>query len=205
MLYILTYATHSEGYFEILRKSCPNIIVLGFGDEWKGFGSKCKAVINFCESKNPEDIICVIDGFDSVCLNDSHEEIIEKFKYFDASIVFSKGMNKHNIFNKYLSAKIYGRCNDKYLNAGMYIGYSQNIIDFWKNIKYEEDDQVFATRKCNRDKNIKIDNDNILFYNFSPIDKLQIKNQRIIIEETNAQPYFISAPGDGNINPLLEN
>jgi len=204
MLYILTYATHSEGYFEILRKSCPNIIVLGFGDEWKGFISKCKAVVKFCESKNPEDIICFIDGFDSVCLHDSYKEITEKFKYFNASIVFSKAGNKPSIFYKYLADKLFGTCNNKYLNSGMYIGYSQNIIDFWKNMKDEEDDQNFATRKCSRDINIKIDNDNILFYNLCKIDKLQVKNNRIIVEETNTQPYFISAPNQKNMNPLLE-
>jgi hypothetical protein len=210
MLYIVTYATHAQDYYELLIKTCPNIIVLGFGEEWKGFGQKCKTVVEFCKTKNPEDIICVIDGFDSVCLCNSEDEIVEKFKSFNSPIVFSKDVSINNSIKKYLLEKTFGKCRGNSLNAGLYIGYSESIIELWKHIESGEDDQKYATKKCKSDKEkkIKIDVENKLFYNYSINDKTGTiegvgGHKRLIIGENSNNPCFISGPGDANMNNIL--
>jgi hypothetical protein len=85
----------------------------------------------------------------------------------------------------------------------MYIGYSQSIVEFWINIENEEDDQIFATKKCRTESSkIKIDTENKLFYNFCKKDIFQTRDNRIVF--SNGQmPCFISAPGNQNINDLL--
>jgi len=211
MLYIVTFATHSQGYYNLLLKSCPNLIVLGFGEKWQGFGQKCKYIIEFCKTTNRDDIICVIDGFDTVCLCDSENEIVEKFKSFDASIVFSAAVtNMRNSLQKYFAEKTFGKCRGHRLNAGLYIGYSESIIELWKNIDNKEDDQKYATKKCKseKDEKIKIDIEKKLFYNYSKNDETitilrdDMENKRLIIGEK-SNPCFISAPGDSDMNDLL--
>ena len=42
---IITYATHEERYFSILKESCPDIVVLGHGKKWNGFKDKVLATV----------------------------------------------------------------------------------------------------------------------------------------------------------------
>jgi len=201
MLYIITYATHNERYFEILKQSYPNIIVLGFGTKWNGFYDKVKATIEFCKEKNDDDLILFVDGFDSVILNT--DNLIEKYKSFKSSLVFSKDLNPGIIFNKYSQDSFFNTCNSLNLNSGLYIGTPKSIIKFWEDIKLDDDDQVYATKKCNElgEKNIKIDKDCKIFYNYSRIDNVHFENNKIKIN--NEFPNIISAPAFGNIDDIL--
>lgn len=202
MFYIISYATHSERYFNILKKSCPNIIILGYGDEWINWYTKKHKILDFCKTKNTDDIICVVDGFDTIVLS-SLNEIVNKYKSLNYDIVFSRGANSSDIIIKYTQDKLYGRCNNYRLNSGMYIGNVKSIIEFWKDIKYTDDDQIYATYTCKKSKNINIgiDINNILFYNYSKIDDINIQNKRLLFN--NSKPCIISASGNHDINHIL--
>lgn len=200
MIYLVTYATHTERYFEVLKKS-NDLIVLGYGEEWKGYGQKSRKVVDFCKSKNPDDIICFVDGFDSVILT-SKEEILEKYKSYQKPLVFSKDLSHNNILIKYLKDKFYNRCDQLHLNSGMYIGTASAIIELWNDIRDVDDDQTFATKMCNKNKNIAIDIENRLFYNYSQFDSVTVENKRLYVK--NETPCIISAPANGNINHILK-
>ena len=85
----------------------------------------------------------------------------------------------------------------------MYIGYPTAIIDFWKDIKINDNDQIYATKVCNKYNNIIIDKNHKLFYNFYHNNNIQITNNKLQIN--NEFPNFISAPVEYNINHLLSN
>jgi hypothetical protein len=202
MIYIVTYATHSERYFEILKHSSPDIIVLGYGKKWNGFSDKVNAVVEFCKSKSPDDIVCFVDGFDSIILS-SKEEILEKYKTFNAPLVFSNDIPNTTPLHKYIKDKIfYGRCNEYALNSGLYIGTSKSIIEFWGNIKHGDDDQVYATKMCRKLNNIVIDKEYKIFYNYFSQFNYKINNNRLVIQNNN--PCIISCPGRFNINHILD-
>ena len=129
-IYIVTYATHEEGYFSLLKKSCPDLIVLGMNTKWNGFYGRVKEIVNFCKTVNENDIICHVDGFDSVVLCNK-EKIKEKFLESKSNILFSSLRNPSNIIIKYLQDKLFSSCKGEKLNAGLYIGYAKNIIDFF--------------------------------------------------------------------------
>ncbi len=202
MFYIVSYATHTESYFNILKESCPDIIILGDGDKWKNFYTKIHKILDFCKTKNPDDIICVVDGFDTVVLS-SLDEILNKYKLLNYDIVFSKGSNINNIFDKYTQDKLYGRYNNYLLNSGMYIGNVESIIKFWKDINHTDNNQKYATKTCRNSTDIKIgiDINNELFYNYSKIDNIEILDNRILLN--NNYPCIISSHGDKNINNIL--
>lgn len=72
MFYIITYASHSENYFELL-KTYPELIILGYGKKWNGFQDKINATVSFCKKIKKDDIVCFVDGFDSIILESSSE------------------------------------------------------------------------------------------------------------------------------------
>jgi hypothetical protein len=202
MFYIVTYTTHSQGYFELLKQSCPDIIVLGFGEKWNGFYDRIKASVKFCKSKQPDDVICFVDGFDSIVLT-SKEEILEKYKSFHTPLIFSQGGSAPTIFGKYIQDKLFGKCNNTRLNAGLIIGTAESIIDFWRDIQENEDDQEYATQKCKKINYMKIDVEHKIFYNYSSADTINIKNNSLFINNNKYPTSIISAPANNNINHIL--
>ena len=204
MLYIVTYATHSERYFDIL-KNHPEIIILGYGETWESFHNKIYATCEFCKTKNPDDIICFVDGFDSVILA-SNEEIMKKYKKMNHPLIFSQDINSSGVVGKFLQDKIFGTCNNQRVNSGMYIGTSESIVKFWDNFQKYEDDQIFATKKCRTSDYMKIDHTHELFYNFSVKDDISYMSSSKRIQINNmGNPAVISAPAGQNINNVLTN
>uniref|UniRef100_A0A6C0JNW7 PLOD1-3-like GT domain-containing protein n=1 Tax=viral metagenome TaxID=1070528 RepID=A0A6C0JNW7_9ZZZZ len=196
MFYIITYASHSERYFELLKQSCPDIIVL------EKENNKINATVNFCKSKNPDDIVCFVDGYKSVVLS-LKEEILEKYKSFNTPLVFSQGFRPSTFFTKYLQDKLYGLCKYKRLNSGLYIGTAESIIDFWKDIKEKEDDKSYATLTCRKINYMKIDDEYKLFYDYSSLDKIDIKNNSLFINDNKIPTSVISCPSNNSINHIL--
>jgi hypothetical protein len=200
MFYIVTYATHSERYFELLKKSCPDLIVLGMGEKWNGFYGKIKAVVDFCRSKQPEDIVCYVDGFDSVVLV-SPEEILEQYKSFQAPLVISKATTSDDLAGTYIQAKLFSKCKNVGLNLGLFVGTVKSMLDFWEQMQEGEDDQTYATRKCNKIDYVVIDDEYKLFYNYSSVEKLDVKKGALFVN--GQKTCVISSPGNRDINSVL--
>ena len=201
MLYTVTYATHNEHYFELLKQSRPDIIILGYGETWNGGYGKIQAIVQFCKTKNPNDIICFVNGFDSVILS-SNKKILKKYKSLHIPLVFSQGASPSSIFSKYVQDKMYGRYKDKHLNAGLFMGTSKSIIDFWKDMQETDNDQAYATQKCNKIDYVKIDDKQTLFYNYSSVDKIDIKNNSLFINKHKHKTFIINS-SNNNINHIL--
>ena len=191
-MYIITYATHSERYFPMLKESCPDLVVLGYGKKWNGPGDKVLATLEFCK-QHPDSIICFVDGFDSVVV--SKDDILQKYKSLQTPLVMSRAAEKSGI-HKYAQDKLFGKCKNTRINSGMFIGTSDSILAFWKD--YQGDDQTYATQQC-RNFNMKIDVNHDIFYNYSPSDDIVVRENRIYVN--NKATCVISGPG---INPYLK-
>jgi hypothetical protein len=80
---IITVATHSQGYFQVLKQSCRRnnieLTILGWGQKWGGFGWKLKVVRDYLKTLPADDIVLVIDAFDTLIICDT-DEILAKFK-----------------------------------------------------------------------------------------------------------------------------
>ena len=75
---IIIYATHSYGTFPELIKN-ENVVVLGYGDTWGGFIKKAKTITRYLETLPPEEIVVILDGFDSVIKKtENAEEVLEQ-------------------------------------------------------------------------------------------------------------------------------
>lgn len=207
MLYFVTYITHKDGYFPYLEekmKDANHFIVLGYGQPWISWYHRIQELLRFCATLEKNDIVCCIDGFDTIVNNvdisEIEKEVYDKFEEKKADIVFSKDIDKPtHIFQSYYHKKVFGLCDGSFLNAGMCIGKVHAILRFWENIKTNDDDQRYASYTCTYDPRIKvkIDKENTLFWNYDEREKYRIdeNNQRLVLAENFASPVFISAPG----------
>ena len=85
-LEIVTYANKSQGMFEELVKNefgVP-VKVLGWGKKWNGYSDKSKGLLEYMKTKNDEDIIVFVDGFDSK-INKPITDVVKIFKEYNKS------------------------------------------------------------------------------------------------------------------------
>jgi hypothetical protein len=187
---IITYANKSQGMFEELvnNKFGVPVKVLGWGTKWKGFSDKTDGVLKYLETKNDTDLIIFLDGFDTK-INKKPDKLVELFKQFNCKVLLS---SDPNISGKFITRLIFGTCKGSgTANAGMYMGYAKELRDFLKseeNIKCK-DDQVNFNTLCRSHDYVHVDENNVIFHNFRPIDARK---------ESNA--LFVSYPGSPGLS-----
>ena len=179
---VVTYANKSSGMFEELinNEHGVKVKVLGMGKKWNGFSDKFIGLLEYMETKNDDDIIVFVDGFDTK-INKDISNVKSLFESYNCKILVSKNpivLNDSFRFKK---------CDDKNVaNSGMYMGYVKHLTILLKeSLKPKcQDDQVNLNALCKKYDFIKIDDKELIFKNFATLDKK---------ESVNA--VFISFPG----------
>jgi hypothetical protein len=175
---IITYATHRFGTFNTLIETVPDIIVLGWGTKWNGFMGKCKEVLKYLENVPDDEVVMVVDGFDTIIKKDL-SDVEHVFKRMNCKILLSK----HNGIHKYIGEKIFTECNNVIANAGLYMGYCGYVKFMLREIlKSGEDDyQIAMNMVCNKVSFIRIDTDCIIFENCFNSEECVKKSQAYIV------------------------
>ena len=196
-VHILTYATHSEGMYEQMLKDAKTfrmqIKTLGWGEKWKGYYGKLKAVYKEINKYNPEDIVVVVDGFDTR-INQSVDSLVTLYlKHYPFKSVFSKDPSYNmvpyvpNFVDHYVRARIFGNCT---VNAGGYMGRVSDIKSIvLKAINLEKscngDDQLAF---CKLQSDLVIDERRLIFKNLTA-------QERRLDTTFHTDAIFISYPG----------
>ena len=193
----VTYATHEHGLYKRLinNEYGLKIEVLGWGTKWTGFMDKFKAVNAYIQDLNDDDIVCFLDGFDTLVNRDPSKALdLFKTKFNDAKIVASAEENINPI-RSYMTRRVFGSCIDgETLNSGMYMGYVSELKRALKlSLKQDTtDDQVAMNSVCHR-LDIVIDTKGRLFQNSSSTP-----------ENTDSRAIFVSYPaGSASWNDLF--
>ena len=196
---ILTIATHNEGFFERLinNKYHQHIEVLGYGQKWTGFKMKNKLIYDYIKNLNDDEIIIILDGFDSI-INKNPNEAIKIFKKNNYKVLFSKDPKFYNYLNS--SDIIFSNCkNNIMINAGLYMGYVKYFkILLKETLKIEcKDDQRIFNKLCKKYDFINIDENEEIFKNIS-LNNIKSKNKELIEKEINNKhnSIFIQFPGN---------
>ena len=185
---IVTYANKSFGMFEKLVNNdfSVKVKVLGMGKKWNGYIDKSIGLLEYMETKKDDDIIVFVDGFDTK-INKNPYNIRTLFESYDCKVLVSKDPR---LMNKFGEIFVFGNCNDSDVaNAGMYMGYVKNLkIILKESIQMKcVDDQVNLNTLCKKYNFIKVDDKELIFKNFSPLDK-----------EESVNAAFISFPASAN-------
>jgi len=134
-LKIISYATHSEGYYHILllqlKKLNIDYEIIGYGKKWSGFFQKFTDTYEYLKTQDNNTIILFIDGFDSIVL-ENKKEILKKYLSFKKKIIF--GVEDLQNYVKTISQKIIFTNNKHVINSGSYIGKNKYLIRMFKKI-----------------------------------------------------------------------
>lgn len=190
---VITYATHSEGMFDELINSGYPVKVLGWGVKWESFLTKIKGVLDYMKTKNPDDIVVCVDGFDTK-INRSPKEAEEIFKKMNCGFLVSEDVYISPIAKDLLQYHFRKCKNGVTANMGLWMGYVKYIIPILEDLLSKKctDDQINFNSICKKYDYVKIDTDKLIFANktFSKQDDMAI---------------FHGFPGSGKLsNPLHE-
>lgn len=163
---VITYATHSERMFPELMDSGYPIKVLGWGEKWENFLTKIKGVLDYVKTKNPDDIVVCVDGFDTN-INGDPREAEKIFKSMNCGFLISNDLDT-NFFNNLRMKFYFGTCQGEYIaNMGIWMGYVKYVIPILESILSKKcgDDQINFNSICGEYEFIKIDVENKIFLN----------------------------------------
>jgi len=219
-LHIVTVATESKYYFPYLVESCrrygKELEILGFGQKWKGFNWRFKLMIEYLETLQSNDIVCVVDGYDVICtrnLNELKNMFLKVRNEKKCKIIVGYDNLDHcNYSNKFIVKMFFGSCNNISLNAGTYIGYVKDLLEIIQNMQSindneSADDQVLLTKYCNLQTSLfYIDKQNEIFLTIPKplheIDDIVILNNNIFYN--NKYPFFLHGPGGTYLDNVIK-
>lgn len=219
---LVTVATQPVGYFPFLMKSCKRhnapIDVLGWNQKWQGFAWKFHLMLKYLESLPENEVVCFIDAYDVILLRPLHE-LENAFKTLCASsdckviVGCDKALGVHM---KLASSLIFGKCQNKPINTGTYIGYVRDLKALLKAIfdnidsKPGSDDQILMSQYCRSNPHsIHIDCDSIFFLTilnpYKPVNEndnsIAINNKRLMFN--GIRPFFLHGNGNTNMNEVI--
>jgi hypothetical protein len=228
---VVTVATHPDRYFNSLldsaKKNNIEITVLGMGEKWQGFKWKLTLMKEFLKNNNPYEIVVFIDAYDVIFLQDLNklkEEFIKAKNIKDFKIFIGVDSDLESPVFKYAYNKIFMVKKNPYkINSGVYVGYAKDILDVIEeidrtNVENITDDQVLLVKQYIRNpETFYFDTKRTVILNLfgniidGVIDldkngyKIAIKNgKRVLIDENNESPVILHAPGNGNIDSIVE-
>lgn len=213
MVKILTVANKPKYYYPYLvdtvKKNNGELITLGTNEEWQGYKWKFEKIVSYLKTvNNDNEIICVVDGYDVICIRDLtnlKKDFLEIKKKTKSKLVVSSVVLP-NFIERIRISTVFDTCKNQDLNTGCYIGYSQDILDIFTKILQTKtittDDQTLLIAYCNLyPDDIYIDTQNDLFIS------IQSQNNEIehLLQNNHSNPYFLHGPGSTSLDNVLNN
>ena len=228
-VHVITIATHNEGYLNILKESCERygleLTILGFGEKWGGFTWRMLKIREYLQhNTDDEDIIIIVDGYDTIFLADKNY-IINNFLSYNTNILISVDSVPPTRLTKMLLSKVFASCEGQNISAGLYMGYVKYVKQFLdilcgdgKCLDSNSDDQRLIIELCRSDniffkENVKLDADNKVFYNTSAFylnsqffnnKDVRIDNNLLINKKTNDRIAIVGGPGNADMSKLID-
>ena len=169
---VLSYATHAQGTFEALRAALPNLVVGGWGAEWRSYMQKMHFVLEYCSDKNPKHIVIFLDGFDTHLRGDP-AVAVSRFKGLPSRCrVLLSTANIELLLPPLLRKRIFDcSSSEACCNAGMYMGYASEIYSLFSDAlaltdHFGDDQRAIELIRKGRD-GVCLDSECLIFRNLS--------------------------------------
>ena len=225
---VIAFGTDKQGYFDLFKESCRRYkiepVILGWDEEWIGYGKKLIVIRDYLKSLDREEIVIVVDPFDVVFLC-GIDEIEYKFNK-TSSLLLCGALNLGRLagfiynyeFNKTGKKLPVTSTNYNHLNTGTWIsraGYAQFIIDEliekYNMTDISMDQQLLTGIYIENLYNVDIDwkcdiFHNLLFKDFvtrrANLKDLEFYDSRVINTASGSRPCIIHASGNTNMREL---
>jgi len=219
---LITVATDENDCVKRYRNSCLkygfNPIILGLDDKWKGGdmsagqggGQKINFLKSYLQDLSTNKLIIFTDSYDVLC-NDNVNIMIETYKSkFQNKIVFGAETScwpDESLMDKYPISEV----ENKYLNSGNFIGWSDDIKKIIQlPINNSDDDQLYYTHRFLESLNneidiiIELDYYNEMFFCLNEATvKYKINKSKSCLTVNEKRPTFIHGNGPMNIKREL--
>jgi hypothetical protein len=228
---VITVATHIERYYDSLldsaKKNDIDLVVLGMGEKWQGYGWKFNKMIEYLKTINPNEIILFIDAYDVIFI-DNISKIEKKFLEIksknDFKILIGSDILPNNIFYKYLHKRVFSSNNPRNINSGVYMGYAKDILEILTIINENNDfnktnDQILFIKENNKNPSIfYFDEKHEIIVNavgdlFNGKTNLENNNFEFITDEDNkiklvnndynTYPMILHGPFNANLDDII--
>lgn len=194
-----------------------NINFYGKGAPWVSlYHTKIVDLLEILETKCHSVFVCYIDSADTFLNKELDENFIESFRSLDCSILYNAETNCYPL--EQFSLIDNSDSEFKYLNSGLFIGYTDKVIEVLKEcIKYYEtmpqtrkigwgapNDQTFHWVAYLRDRlsfgsRIKLDHEHDLFLCIQGKQLTDFDYSQGYVTHNNKRPYFFHCPGNNKI------
>ena len=203
-------------YIDSCEKYGASPVVMGLNRRWSGGnmkkgpggGQKINLLREFLESQTENKLLIFTDNYD-VIMNDHINIMIDKYnEMYKGKIVF--GCETSCWPDTSLSER-YPEAPDgsdlKYLNSGVFMGYSDDIKEIIKKpISNSDDDQLYYTIEFLENTNVVLDYSCSLFLCLNGItDRININKSRSCIDFNGDRPCFIHGNGPESIKTMFNN
>jgi len=198
---------------------------LGWGQKWQGFAWKFELMKECLRSLKRDEIVCFVDGYDVVVLEDAatiEGKFMKAINRDTSKILISKEQYSHNGFENgilsYLQSFVFTKCKSEYINSGTYIGTTSTLLRIFEGICNEfkcspkADDQRLLQDYCVKHNDIfVIDNkcDIFLVIN-STISKIKSGEYDIsflgdkLVYQNNTFPAFFHGNGYTDFDYIIK-
>jgi len=216
---LVTVATHSDGYFPYLKKSCERngitLDVLGWGQKWTGYSFKTQLLQSYLKDIPDEEVVCCIDSFDVIALRPL-DELEKSFRDLTANsgVRIAVGYDRAtSTVVKGVGSLYYGTVYGYLVNAGTYMGYAKDLKQMIDAIYIhpKEDDQKLLTEHCKKNPHdVFIDSSSIFFLTINNpfgdtfYDPILMKIQDGKLWYRGVKPFFAHGNGNTDMNRLIE-
>lgn len=177
--------------------------IVGMGMKWEGWITRMETYRKIAQNeRDPERLLVFIDGFDVICLRDSHG-FLEHFHSTRKKFVFGsettclEWINCHKPKNWQKKNQIWG----DYVNGGCVISKAKDAAFLWGwciEQGHTRDDQVALAHFMDRyPEDVMLDTDSTFVHNdnFGTRTPITIVDNKLSIQDSSKNPYFIHFPG----------
>lgn len=164
MIHICAVATEEKFYMKWLKESCLrnncNLTVLGMGEKFENYMTKILIFQKFLFKLNDNDIVCFVDAYDVIMLeNISYlEKEFLKFERKNPDMIVISEESKYLLGNLQLSSETWSKIImklfnydsfDFYANSGGLIGRVNNLKKVWDQLVIlSEDKKIIDDQAC---------------------------------------------------------
>ena len=207
-----TAETKAEYLLNTAKHFNIDVDIIGIGYKFTNFTNRLYILQNYLKDTNPEEIILVMDGYDTL-FNNTLEYALNKFQEKNTRILISSEKFFTYQWDKFKHKFDTINSDYKYVNAGTYMGYASDLklmvdelFEIYKEYPTNIDQGLIGVWAYNNFENkekVQLDTNCEIFWVTSgdwDLIKNIAENKDIINPLTNSKPFIIHNTGNGDPN-----
>jgi len=189
---------------------------IGIGETFIGFRERLPILQKHLRTVDPEEIITVMDGYDTL-FNNKPEIALERFLAKNTRILISAEKSFTYQYPMYFEKYDQIKSPYKFVNAGTYMGYAGDILsmlDVMFEVPYDGIDQgmigAWLYDKLDQPEKVQLDTNCDIFWvtsgDWVELKKIAEEELELINPTTNTKPFIIHNTGnaDPNLNETFK-